>query len=342
MHAISVDEFRAQLQYLCRHYEFVTLDECLQALESGDEDFPDNAALLTFDDGYLEHFTTVCPLLEERGIQGWFFPTAKAVLHHEVLDVNKIQFILAAVPRLSDVVDDLYRWLDAYRAVYQLQSTECYVARSRQDVARQRYTSEETTVIKRLLQRELEEPARRHVVRDLFKKYVTADEAGFSSEIYMSLEQLQHMARRGMYIGSHGYDHCWLNVLAPREQREEIDRSVEFLREVGAPTDRWVMCYPYGAYNDSLIAILRERGCRMALTSRLGMARLTAENALTLERLDTNDFPKVAGAPPNAWTRQLMRIGGASTLNDSALAGRVATIEDPGDGQGTAEEADEE
>jgi hypothetical protein len=58
---------------------------------------PERALLLTFDDGYADHYQTVFPLLDRLGLQGSFFPPARAILERRVLDVNKIHFLLAGV-----------------------------------------------------------------------------------------------------------------------------------------------------------------------------------------------------------------------------------------------------
>ena len=63
------------------------------------------------------------------------------------------------------------------------------------------------------------------------------------------------------------------------------------------------MSYPYGAHDETLRRTLVERSCRIGLTTEVGIAQLHADNALTLERLDTNDLPKRASASPNAWTQ---------------------------------------
>ncbi len=91
--ARQLSEFKAQLNYLEKNYEFVTIEECIDAIYKGD-DIPDNAVLLTFDDGYKDHYESVFPILERKDIQGVFFPPAKAILEDEVLDVNKIHHIL--------------------------------------------------------------------------------------------------------------------------------------------------------------------------------------------------------------------------------------------------------
>ena len=52
------------------------------------------------------------------------------------------------------------------------------------------------------------------------------------------------------------------------------------------------MCYPYGAYNDKTISILRELGAVVGVTTEVRAASIERDNPLTLPRLDTNDFPQ--------------------------------------------------
>ena len=73
-------------------------------------------------------------------------------------------------------------------------------------------------MLKRLLQRELPEPVRAEIVRRLFAEHVTADEAAFACELYMSVDQIACLRRHGMHIGSHGYTHAWLNHLSSEAQ----------------------------------------------------------------------------------------------------------------------------
>jgi hypothetical protein len=68
------------------------------------------------------------------------------------------------------------------------------------------------------------------------------------------------MVACGMYVGSHGASHCWLDRIAPAQQASEID-DFDFLRSVGAPAQSWVMCYPYGGVDQSVLRLLRQRNC---------------------------------------------------------------------------------
>ncbi len=285
--ALLTTEFNEQLTYLTRRYTFVTMEDCINALHNN-YDLPSNACLLTFDDGYIDHFTTVFPILDEKRIQGCFFPSAKAVLENEVLDVNKIHFILAVMEnKMNLLINDVYSILNRIQSKYNLKSNEYYYSKL---AVSNRFDSAEVIFIKRLLQVELEENIRGLITDELFKKYVTKDEKSFSKDLYMDLEQIKCMSRNGMYIGSHGFDHYWLDSLPADKQESEIDKSLEFLSLINTSIDNWVICYPYGAYNDSLIKILKKKGCALGFTSKVGITNLSKENAFTLERLDTNDF----------------------------------------------------
>lgn len=69
----TTTDFRKQVAYLTRNYHPVTVQDLIAALFHG-ESLPPNAMLLTFDDGYIDHFANVFPVLHDKGVQGLFFP----------------------------------------------------------------------------------------------------------------------------------------------------------------------------------------------------------------------------------------------------------------------------
>jgi peptidoglycan/xylan/chitin deacetylase (PgdA/CDA1 family) len=285
---LSLERFRRQLDHIQSHYTPISVDDLIEAQASPTNKLPENAILLTFDDGYSDHFLNVFPLLDARGIKGCFFPPAQAVLEHVVLDVNKIQFVLAAVPDAAKLLDEVFAAIDEFRSQYELRSRDEYLAAATE---KHRYDVREVTVIKRLLQRELPESLRIAIVAHLFQKHVTADETAFAVELYMSLDQIECMRRHGMHIGSHGYTHAWMNHIPQTEQAIETERSLEFLKLVGTGNHYWTMCYPYGGFNDSLLQVLRGRSCSVGFTVEPRIADLNHDDPLTLPRIDTNDLP---------------------------------------------------
>ena len=247
------------------------------------------------------------PLLEEKGIQGAFFPPAKAILENKVLDVNKIHFLLAQNITTQDLLDDVFKYLDKYRKEYSLESNEYYFSKFAKTT--QKWHRKEIVFIKYLLQVGLEEKLRHLIVDGLFHKHVSDDEESFSKELYMSIDQMKCMVRSGMYIGSHGYSHYWMNKIPPSVQEQEIDLSLNLLEEIGSSINNWVMCYPYGAYDSSLIEILKQKNCKLALTDisvNQGIAVLDKGGRFSLGRLDTNDLPKAANAEISDWTKGVL------------------------------------
>jgi peptidoglycan/xylan/chitin deacetylase (PgdA/CDA1 family) len=285
---LTVERFCRQLDYIQARYTPIAAEDLLEALASPNKDLPPNPILLTFDDGYSDHFTNVFPVLDARGIRGCFFPSAQTVVEHTTLDVNKIQFVLASVPDTGTLLDQVFSSLAEFRPEHALKTREAYLLAV---MGENRYDTREVTVLKRLLQRELPEPVRAEIVRRMFAKHVTADEAAFACELYMSLDQIACLRRHGMHIGSHGYAHAWLDHISPEAQVLEIDRSLEFLQKLGIGRDKWSMCYPCGGYNDSLLQILRDRQCRLGFTVEARVADLDLDDRLTLPRVDTNDLP---------------------------------------------------
>ncbi len=286
--ALSLEAFQAQLDYFQANYVIVSLDACVQALRT-DTLMPKNALMLTFDDGLIDHYTTVLPHLQKRNLNASFFPSTQPIVESVVLDVHKIHFILAAATDIHELLLELFHRIDKYKSRYSLLSKQEYYAHYAHPGM---FDSAEVVLFKTLLQRALPENVRRSIVRDLFIKYVTRDEKTFANDLYLNREQLKTMVEHGMYVGVHGYTHAWMTELAPEEQQLEIDRSLCLLSEIGAPTSHWAISYPHGAYNSSLLKILKETNCTLGLTTEKGVATLSRKTALILPRLDTNHLPR--------------------------------------------------
>jgi peptidoglycan/xylan/chitin deacetylase (PgdA/CDA1 family) len=283
----DVSSFRRQLDYIGTHHTVVTAQQVIAAVKYGDP-LAEDAVWLTFDDAYSDHYSVVFPLLHERGWQGSFFPPSRTVQYGELLDVNRIHFILAATPDHACIINIIRDFIDNHQECDSVRPFSQYW----DELARpSRMDSPEIIFIKRVLQHGLPEDLRNELARNLFDRFVGVDSAAFAAELYMTPEQLRTMIRCGMYVGSHGARHYWFDRLDPVSQRKEIDESLDFLRALGAPTNDWVMCYPYGSYNDTLLPLLRERGCSIGLTTKVAVAQLGTDDPLVLPRLDTNDLP---------------------------------------------------
>jgi len=307
---LDVSLFKDQIAYIKRHYTPVTMQEVIDAFDvrGGVKKLPQKAILLTFDDAYIDHFTTVFPILHENKIQGCFYAPVKAITENTVLDVNKIHFIIEQThyqpQNIAALIDEIKQLMNEAQSQYQLLPFDQYFNRL---AVASRFDCREIVFIKRLLQVGLPEALRSAITQQLFEKYVLHNEIteqAFSRELYMNVDQMRCMAQCGMHIGAHGYDHYWLGSL-PREKQEfEIQQSVAFIKSIGGDVTNWTICYPYGNYNETTIDLCKQYGCKLGLTTEVDLADTTTPepNApYRVPRLDTNDLPKDQNTAPNTW-----------------------------------------
>ena len=71
--SVAPEQFEAHLRYLQEHgYTTISLEEVVMALQIG-QPLPDRPIVLTFDDGYRDHYDHALPLLQQYGMTGTFF-----------------------------------------------------------------------------------------------------------------------------------------------------------------------------------------------------------------------------------------------------------------------------
>ena len=283
---LDVNLFREQIAFMKSNFNIVTMEQVLEAI-STKEKLPEKALLLTFDDGYADNYNVAMPILEEYGVQGSFFIPGKTFTTHQLLDVNKIHYVLASA-NIYNLVEDLKKEMDYYRGQeFQYAPTEELFAKY--DVA-SRFDIKETVFVKQMLQTVLPERLRNIISSKLFAKYVGVTEEQLAYELYMSEEQIRTMKRHGMFIGIHGYDHYWLGNLPVEQMENDISLALDALDEF-VDRKQWVMNYPYGNYNKDVIAYISKQGACLGLTTEVRLADIDKDNPLELPRLDCNDFP---------------------------------------------------
>jgi peptidoglycan/xylan/chitin deacetylase (PgdA/CDA1 family) len=296
--ALDLDAFRGQLDFIRRHYTPVSILDIVLATR-GHVELPPRAIALTFDDGYSEHWQDVFPLLHRLKIPAAFFPVASSLIDRRVLDVNKIQFVLAAADAPATLVQSIDEAVERSSGRSDVKPLAEYRADGWKPV---RFDSHAASYVKYMLQGALPEDLRIAVLDELFAKLVSADERAFADELYMGIDQAREMYHAGMTIGAHADRHLTLTSLSRDDQAREIDGALRVLDAVGASRSEFVFSYAKGAHNADSVSLLRERGCLLAVTNVPDIATVALETLLSLPRLDANHLPTDASAPPNQWT----------------------------------------
>lgn len=287
---LDLASFKKQLDYLEKNYTPISAMDIHNALR-GLRPLPKRSCLLTFDDGYLEHYTEVFPELARRGIFGCFYPPVNALSREKLLDVNKIHLLLAHVGEANFPL-----LLADFKSAYdQLTASDPalapYESLWRELAKPGRFDNAETIFFKRMLQHALPEWARSALLADLWDKYMDAPEETLAREMYVSKDMLAIMAANNMHIGVHGATHSWLDRVAPEEQQREIRSSIELLADIHNGREFiWSIAYPYGASDANLRGLCARLGASFGLTTIAETASIEMEKAFDLPRMDANDL----------------------------------------------------
>jgi len=302
----TIEEFEKQLDHIEGEYTVTTTRAVIESLRPGGRPLPPRACLLTFDDGFIDHYDVVFPRLVARGLSASFYPPAMAIHGERVLDVHKIQFTLA-VTADRDVDHealkaDVLRRIDPYRRDVGILSNAELEAKYLESSLSPVGDRPATAFIKRVLQKGLPRAVRGEIVRALFDEHVGVADAVFARELYMDVAQLRTMVQSGMEVGGHGVEHLWFDELGAEEARAEVSGTCDFLAEVyGKPPVDWAMCYPYGCHTPAALACVQEAGGVLGLTTQVGVVR-DLSLPLLLPRLDTNDLPPYRAGRPRPST----------------------------------------
>jgi peptidoglycan/xylan/chitin deacetylase (PgdA/CDA1 family) len=283
---LEIEGFKRQLNYFKSERSVVTTADVLSAIK-GESILPKGATWLTFDDGYIDHIEFVAPLLEQNGFDGAFFPVADCYAKNRLLDVNKIHYILACIESEELLLNVLKNEMVCL-GYTQVDWDKYWMSVEKAS----RYDSEATIFFKRMTQRELPLNHRKVILSKIFNEIVGRSESDVAKELYLSESDLISLHKRGFTIGSHTSSHKWLNTLSADEQKTEIDTSLSALKRIRGDLNDWIMCYPYGGYNEDTLSILDTKNCALALTTKVGTADFYSQHKYELKRLDTNDFPQ--------------------------------------------------
>ena len=292
---LDIEKFKKQIKFFKENYNFVRIEDLIEYYKNPKEkELPDKAILLTFDDGYKDHYTYVLPILLENNIQGSFYIPTKCFQDKKVLDVNKIHFILeSCIGKEERILKEIEEYLEKNKDSRISLSYDDYFKEYAVD---SRFDKKEVIFIKRMLQVVLPENYRKKLVDILFKKYVCTigdkiiSERAFWEELYLTPEQIRMMEKVGMHIGFHSHDHVWLNSLSKEEQEFQIKSSINYFKEIGIKTEKMTLSYPYGGYNEESVELIKKYKIPLAFTTKVAIADLNKDENYALPRLDTNDF----------------------------------------------------
>jgi peptidoglycan/xylan/chitin deacetylase (PgdA/CDA1 family) len=287
--ALTPAYFERQLDWLQAHYTPIGLDTFAAALDDRAE-LPRNAVLLTFDDGFVDHYEAVFPTLRARGLTGTFFLSQDACEAHDLLNVHKTHFLLA------------HLGADAFgRAVIAEGIARHTPAGDAQVFGAERWEIPDEKAVKQLLNYDLPIDVATQVLDRLFRKHLGAPEA-FARKLYLDAGKIRAMSDGGMTFGYHTRSHRMLSRLPVSQQREELENGVTWIRDLTGQPDV-SFCYPWGGpgtYTDDTIELLGHLGYSLAFCTVRRRANTVTDGRFEVPRFDTRDLPPYTSGEADA------------------------------------------
>lgn len=282
LRSINVETFKRQLDYFEKEFGFLSKNEYQNAIRK--EENP-RGAVLTFDDGFKDHFKYVLPELKKRGLWGIFYISTGIYQSNKLLGVHRIHFLIAkhgsrailqeALKYIDDSMLDHNTITEFDKDIY---SSDNYI--------------EDEKKIRRLFNYYINYKYRNRILNKLMTRF--CDENKLFSEVYMSTEEIKKLVQSGNIVGAHSVSHKVLSRLAYKEQFNEIENSFHFIESI-AVQDYKSFCYPYGyksSYNSITLNILDQLKINDACIFD-NKAQGNEIKKYELSRIDCNQFLKV-------------------------------------------------
>jgi len=245
---LSVDDFIQQLKTFDLEDGFLTKYEFLELIQKGENK---DGAVLTFDDGFKDHYNYVYPELEKRGLFGIFYIPTNIYKIKKLLPVHRVHYLKGKF-NAKDLLDE------AYKHISDDMLEHSKIDEFDKEIYADQNNTEHEHTFKRLFNYFLKHAVRDNLLDKLMENYF--DEERLFDKVYMSKDELIDMENNGHIIGSHTQNHPVLSRLTYEEQYKEIKGSFDYLKDF-LSLDIKSFCYPYGersTYDKNTLKILEE------------------------------------------------------------------------------------
>jgi peptidoglycan/xylan/chitin deacetylase (PgdA/CDA1 family) len=245
-------DFDSQMAYLSKWFHVVSLEQVIKWLDGG-ETLPPYAALITFDDGYLDNYTSAFPVLQKYDLPALVFLTTDHIGTDAPFywDMAAYCFSHTAIDRLTFPDGSMQSWSD----------------REQLERASRRWIE---------FMKTLPEVEKQAYVENLPVLLGASVPAGFFRKLMMNWDQVRQMQKAGIEFGAHTMHHPILTRISSEQARAEVLGSKARIEtELDEPVLGFA--YPNGQpsdLNQEIKGIVARTGIRAAFTLLNGPSSL--------------------------------------------------------------------
>jgi peptidoglycan/xylan/chitin deacetylase (PgdA/CDA1 family) len=274
-------QFEKHIKFIKKNFKILSIADVVEALNSG-EVFKEKCALITFDDGYVDNYKTVFPILQRHHLSATFFIPTQFIGSSLIPWWDELAHVLR-----ESSVDKVQ--LDGWNEAVVIDHKN--IAKTIRSVSRLLKLETET-----VMQTKLDN------VRKALK--VNKDISHEKIQLFMDWDMVKEMHVAGMDIGSHSCTHQILSHLTSEQQNEEISGSREIISSrIGYAVESFA--YPvggYDAYNDTSIELVKKNGYSLAFNCEKGITTGFKNNEFVINRFNVNDNCSVEGLMKLIWS----------------------------------------
>lgn len=259
----TVDTFAAHMRFIAEHYRPLALEEAAARLGRGT--LAPAACAVTFDDGWRDSYTNAYPILRELDIPATIFVTTGHIGTERPLWTRHAAHVIGEALR---------------RGRYHLLS-DVLTGSGLQPPPSTRAARGAKSLVSAL--KRVPAATRERIVADL----TGALGCAATKDPWLTWDQLREMHDGGVLIGSHTRTHAILTAEAPERAVEELVESrADIQRHLGMTAAAF--CYPDGACDARVEAMVSEAGYSIACATEPGVARANAD-PLRLPRIAADE-----------------------------------------------------
>ena len=265
------NKFEEIVKNLSLTKKVINLKELKKLIEEN-EQIPDSYIMLTFDDGTIDHYKNVYPILKKYNVPGIFFVCSN-VAKKNILNIQLIHQMLS-----KSNIDEVYVDVQKFILENNINFKNSYI------IDKSFYNWKEV-YIKKLIQTFLPQESSKKLLNQLVCKY---NISSTFEKYYMSVENMLEMKKNNMEFGCHTNIHKRLSYLSKEEQIGEIKENMQILYENDIITKQDILsiAFPFGDYNTETIEILKDLKFDFAFTTK--KENKNKINRYEMPRIDCN------------------------------------------------------
>jgi|SaaInlStandDraft_4_1057021.scaffolds.fasta_scaffold28030_2 peptidoglycan/xylan/chitin deacetylase (PgdA/CDA1 family) len=283
--ALLVDDFIRQLDYFEKKFGFISKEDFILSMQ---KKRAVKGIVLTFDDGFSDHYKYVFPELIKRKIWGIFYIPTLPYMGNKILDVHRIHLLLGRYggKRIADSLNNLVNTnMLSYSHISEFHTFQSY---------KKNYDND-TDYVKRLLNYFISYKYKTKIIDQLMSIYYPNSEH-LCKYFYMKRNEIKEMYKAGMVFGSHTVNHPVMSKLSLEMQKYEVDESFKIVDSIVPTSELKTFCYPYGGFHsftNETEKLLISANCDFSFNveSKNVNNKYLKDRIQALPRFNCNEFP---------------------------------------------------